>query len=440
MTRLAFSLYGQRAGLIVREGGRIALTYDPEYLSQDTATPLSLSMPLQSDPYPNRLVEAYLRGLLPDSTEVRRRWADAFGLRDRDTLGLIAAIGLDCAGGALFAPEDKLDEALDRDGMVVPLSEKEVGDHLRQLRVDEYAWHENDEEHWSLAGGQSKFTLFSHAKGLWGKPTGSVPSTHIIKPGISRIPAQALTEHVTMRALSMMGESVAHTEYIEFDGEPAIVIERFDRRVAADSVASPSGTTGGSQSVRRVVRIHSEDIVQSFGLDPSKKYEADGGPGAMRIATLLRSYTRDDSLERFVRALIANYLLAAPDAHGKNYSMLLIQNQASLAPLYDVASGLMIDDGKGGLRYRRAAMAIGGKSIFGEVTGHHWKKLSANVGMSPEFVFNAIRKMAEQLPDALNDALTELPKKVSGRELLVGSLMPGVQRMATDTMKSLDSF
>ena len=142
--RLAFSLYGQRAGLIKREGGQITLTYDPEYLSKNTATPLSLSMPLQSEPYPSRKVEAYLRGLLPDNTEVRRRWADAFGLRDRDTLGLIAVIGLDCAGGALFAPDNKLDEALIRGGSVIPLSEKEIGDHLRRLRVDEHAWHEND--------------------------------------------------------------------------------------------------------------------------------------------------------------------------------------------------------------------------------------------------------------------------------------------------------
>ena len=440
MTRLAFSLYGQKAGLIVREGGKITLTYDPEYLSQDIATPLSLSMPLQSDPYSNRLVEAYLRGLLPDSAEVRRRWADAFGLRDRDTLGLISAIGLDCAGGAIFAPEDKLDEALNRGGTVVSLSEKEIGDHLRQLKVDEFAWHENDEEHWSLAGGQSKFTLFARADNLWGKPIGSVPSTHIIKPGISRIPAQALTEHVSMRALSLMGESVAHSEYVEFDGEPAILVTRFDRMVITDLDVPLSRDTQDSQAEPRVVRIHSEDTVQSFGLDPSKKYEADGGPGAMRIATLLRSYTKDDSLERFVRALIANYLLAAPDAHGKNYSMLLVQNQASLSPLYDVASGLTIDDGRGGLRYRRAAMAIGGKSVFGEVTGRCWKKLAANVGVSPEFVFNAIRKMAEQLPDALSDALAELPKEVSGRELVVSSLLPGVQRMATDTIRGLNSL
>ena len=440
MTRLAFSLYGQKAGLIVREGGRITLTYDPEYLSKKIATPLSLSMPLQSNPYHNRPVEAYLRGLLPDNPEVRRRWADAFGVRDRDTLGLISAIGLDCAGGAIFAPEDKLDDALARSGTVVPLSEKEIGDHLRQLRVDEFAWYGNDDEHWSLAGGQSKFTLLACANNLWGRPTGSIPSTHIIKPGISRIPAHALTEHVSLRALSLLGESVAHSDYVEFDGEPAILVERFDRRVVAASDATTPIDADASQIESRVIRIHSEDIIQSFGLDPSKKYESDGGPGTMRIASLLHSYTTDGSLERFVHALISNYLLAAPDAHGKNYSMLLVQNQASLAPLYDVASGLTINDGKGGLRYRRAAMAIGGNSVFGEVTGRHWKKFSANVGMDPEFVFKLVRDTAERLPDALSDALSELPKEAVGRELIVGSLVSGAQRLAEDTIRGLDSL
>ena len=242
-----------------------------------------------------------------------------------------------------------------------------------------------------------------------------------------------------MRALSQLGESVAHSEYVEFDGEPAILVTRFDRMVTADSGVPPSRDIGDLQVEPQVTRIHTEDIVQSFGLDPSKKYEADGGPGAVRIATLLRSYTKDDSLERFVRALISNYLLGAPDAHGKNYSILLVQNQASLAPLYDVASGLMINDGKGGLRYRRAAMAIGGKSVFGEVTGHHWKKFSLNIGMNPEFVLKTVREIAERLPDALNDALAELPKGISGRQLLVDSLIPGAQRMTRDTIRSLDN-
>lgn len=79
-------------------------------------------------------------------------------MRDRDTLGLVAAIGLDCAGGAVFAPDDELDDALMRGGEVEPVDEAAIAARLRVLREDNAAWHEDD-EHWSLAGGQGKFTL-----------------------------------------------------------------------------------------------------------------------------------------------------------------------------------------------------------------------------------------------------------------------------------------
>jgi serine/threonine-protein kinase HipA len=212
MTRLVFTLYGKRAGIVEREGGTLSLTYDSDYLDDPTATPLSLSLPLSGRTHSNRPVEAYLRGLLPDNAVVRRRWAHNFGLKDRDTFGLIAAIGRDCAGGAVFVAESKLDEALDPTGTIESLSEKQIGEQLRQLRTDVSAWHQRDGEHWSLAGGQSKFTLIKTEKG-WGIPSGSIPSTHIVKPGIANQTTQAMTEHVTMRALALMGEVVAASEY-----------------------------------------------------------------------------------------------------------------------------------------------------------------------------------------------------------------------------------
>jgi serine/threonine-protein kinase HipA len=407
MTRLAFALYGRRAGVIERDGGTLKLEYDDEYLDDPLATPLSLSLPLQEKTHGRRPVEAYLRGLLPDHAEVRRRWAQSFGLKNRDTFGLVAAIGHDCAGGAVFAFEDDLAETLRNSGTIESLSEEQIGARLRLLRVDEAAWHQSEGEHWSLAGGQSKFTLVKMRKG-WGISVGSTPSTHIVKPGISNQPVQAMVEHVTLRALALMGEDVAQSEYWEFDGEPAIVVERFDRLAVANGHS---------------VRLHSEDFIQAFGIDPSKKYEADGGPGAVRIASLLRSSAEDRSFERFIRALVANYLLAAPDAHGKNYSLLLAQRAVRLAPLYDVATGLMAtDSATGELRYRRAAMAIGGQSRFGALDRSNVKKFANNVGIAAEEFFCILAQMTEQLPDALRDAIDELPHNAAGRGLLAKQL------------------
>ena len=303
-SRLVVVLYGRRVGEIERRAGSLRFTYDDDYLALPVATPLSLSMPLTGTTYTNRFVEAHLRGLLPDNDDVRRRWAQHFGLRDRDTFGLIAAIGSDAAGGALFIPEEKYPEALD-EGSVTPVTDAQIAERLRRLRADSTDWL-GDEEHWSLAGAQSKFTLRALGHD-WGIAHGSEPSTHIVKPGISSIPAQALIEHVSMLAVTSMGLGVAATRYMEFEDQPAIVVTRFDRR----------------ERNGRWERIHQEDLCQAFALDPSRKYERDGGPGARRIADLLRNTSGPEAVERFGRAVVANYLLGAPDAHAKNYAMLL---------------------------------------------------------------------------------------------------------------------
>jgi serine/threonine-protein kinase HipA len=274
-------------------------------------------MPLATTRYTNKWVGAYLRGLLPDNDEVRRRWAAHFGLRDRDTFGLIGAIGSDAAGGAVFLPDDAYPAAL-HEGHVARIDEHAIAERLRRLRVDDADWL-GDDERWSLAGAQSKFTL-RDLEGGWGIAHGAEPSTHIVKPGISRIPGQALIEHVSMSAAGALGLEVAATRYLDFEDQPAIVVTRFDRRFRDG----------------RWQRIHQEDFCQTFAVDPAHKYESDRGPGVQRIAERLRGVADGGSLERFGKAVIVNYLLLAPDAHAKNYSLLLVGSLVRLAPLYDV--------------------------------------------------------------------------------------------------------
>lgn len=110
-------------------------------------------------------------------------------------------------------------------------------------------------EHWSLAGQQGEFALARQVRDDgsfgWAEAFGSAPTTHIVKPGIGRLHHQALVEHATMRAAGALGVSVAETEYVEFAGQPAIVVNRFDR------VQLTSGV---------VRRIHQEDFAQASGL------------------------------------------------------------------------------------------------------------------------------------------------------------------------------
>lgn len=415
--RLLVVLYGREAGVLERSGGSLSFTYHDEYRTSPAATPLSLSMPLSGARYTNRIVEAFLRGLLPDNSDVRRRWSTHFGLRDRDTFGLIAAIGNDAAGGAQFISEHD-DPAALTTGHVVPVTEAEIAARLRRLREDATDWL-GEGEHWSLAGAQSKFTVRALTQG-WGIAFGSEPSTHIIKPGISTIASQALIEHVTMRSVATLGLRAAATEYIEFEGEPAIVITRFDRRLRRG----------------RWERIHQEDLCQSLALDPSRKYETDRGPGVARIARLLKGTAGNEAVEDFGRAVVANYVMGAPDAHAKNYSVLLAAGAVKLADLYDVASGLTaVRDGH--LRYPRGAMSLGGERTFGEMRARNWSNFATSLGVSADQVRGWVTSLAERAPDAVAQVVKELvPTQRRNRAL--GELRSRVQVLSELTLHGLN--
>lgn len=412
---LTVSLYGKQAGTIVQSGGTMSFQYDQAYLRGAFATPLSLSMPLVEIEYKRKTIEAFLKGLLPDNQQVRQRWAQHFGLRNGDTFGLIAAIGQDAAGGAVFT--DQL--TTETGGRLEPISTRQIAARIRGLREDETDWLEQD-EHWSLAGAQSKFTLRATEQG-WATSYGTEPSTHIVKPGMFQLNAHALIEHVSMRACANLGMVVADTEFVRFGKESAIVIQRFDRR---------------ANSEKEIVRVHQEDMCQALSLVPDKKYEAHGGPGVARIVRLLHEYTTDDSAQRFVQAVIANYLLGAPDAHAKNYSILLARDSATLAPLYDVGSGLThVRDSR--LRYPKAAMSTGGERRFGEIAARNWTKFSHAIGYPEVEVRTWVKEYSDRMPDALSDAVRAVPTRTPDRSVLVDVLQPRVKELAKLTAQSL---
>jgi serine/threonine-protein kinase HipA len=294
---------------------------------------------------------------------------------------LLRHIGRDCAGAVEFLTEGALDSGED----TKPLSDADIGRRLRDLAHDPTGWLVSGER-WSLAGAQSKFTIARLPNGDWAETGGAEPSTHIVKPGIGEYRDQALVEHVSMEAARIVGLRAAKTEYREFDGEPALVVTRFDRRRARD----------GS-----VVRVHQEDMCQALAVYPRKKYEASGGPSAADIALLLRDNSTDGPADvwEFAQALVYNYLIGAPDAHAKNYSLMHAPELTRITPLYDVASALPYD-AVGDSEINQAAMAIGGRRVFGTVHGRHWDRLAAHLKVDSDRLREEVRRQAGAIPPA----------------------------------------
>lgn len=388
--RLAVLLGGDRVGTLTQDR-RTQFTYDPAYLTRRTPTPLSLAMPPRPDPYPQAQTLPWADGLLPDRLDVRQRWAEQFGVSARNPFALLAEMGRDCPGAVQISPEDDVEDVTAGRGELRPLTDRQIGQRLTDLRRDTDSWTVPGER-WSLGGAQAKFAAAEHDGG-WYEAHGAVPTTHILKPGVAGYASQGLNEHISMTAARLLGIRVAATRYLEFAGQPAIVVTRYDRL-----------TRDGD-----VTRIHQEDLCQALSCPAHKKYETDRGPGTAAISDLLRGRGDPDSNWRFVEAVAFNYLLGNPDAHAKNYSVLLAGNQVRLAPLYDLASALPYDPRTDDSDLHKTAMAIGGQRRFGAVTAHNWERLARRTGTDPDRLTQRVRHLANDLPDALNDALNTVP-------------------------------
>jgi serine/threonine-protein kinase HipA len=152
-------------------------------------------------------------------------------------------------------------------------------------------------------------------------------------------------------------------------------------------------------------RIQQEDFAQALGRHPAAKYQKDGGPSPSEIVDLFRrampGRTADEATCRFVDALAWNWIIAGTDAHAKNYSLLLRGHEVELAPLYDVASFLPSSTDPLELHL---AMKLGGEYRLKAHRRQSWEKTAAELRLDPEEVCARVLDLAEQAPDAFQEA------------------------------------
>lgn len=405
-------LNGRLVGRLNKEiSGAIDFQYDESWLRWRHTFPISLSLPLRDERYRGEAVSAVFDNLVPDNMEVRRRIAERVGANSADAFDLLASIGRDCVGALQFLPRGAPPTAA---GKVAGerVTPKRIATLLTDLGRTPLGVSSDDEQfRISIAGAQEKTALLLWNK-RWHLPRGSTATTHILKPQIGvlknglDLSRSVENEHLCMQLAGAAGLPSAKTAIVDFSGQRALVIERFDRRWSKD---------------RRLLRLPQEDLCQALSVPPTRKYQSEGGPGIRQILQFLKSSDQpgEDQL-LFLKAQIFFWLLAATDGHAKNFSIFLYPGGGfRLTPLYDVLS-LQPNFAAGQVKRNRLklAMSVGDQRhyVLHTIQPRHFIQSAQQAGVSARVVETAMDDLQEQLPAAMKQVADKLavdfPKQI----------------------------
>lgn len=360
--------------------GETQFAYDPAWLADAHAPALSFSLPKQAEPFNRRACQPFFGGILPEEGQ-RTAIARALGVSADNEFQLLEQLGGEVAGALTLLAEGE-EPALPSAAAPRVLDDAsliQLLDHLpmRPMLAGE------DGLRLSLAGAQSKLPVLL-IDGQVALPAPGQPTSHILKPPITRFPATTENEYFCMTLARVIGLDAAPVEMRTVGDRSFLLITRYDRAIG------PSG---------ELTRLHQEDFAQALGVPSHRKYASEGGPNFPDCFALLRrAATRPPrDILRLLDAAIFNLIIGNADAHAKNFSLLHKDGAIVLAPLYDLLSTVLYPE-----LSPKLAMKIGGKHLLKEIEPRHWDKFAADCGLSAPFVRTRTRQLCEAVIAALD--------------------------------------
>ncbi len=397
--------------------GSTLFRYDSDWLASERAFPISLSIPLSDRTWSGARVSSYFDGLLPDDSTVRNKIASREHTESAGTFDLLAAIGRDCVGALRFVPEGM--DPGDPSRMIYrPVTDEEIASRLAALGTAPLGMKVEEEDfRISIAGVQEK-TAFLKVDGQWTLPLASTPTSHIFKPALMTGPNDAdfsdtpWNEWLCLELCRALGLAAAKAQVLMFGDKPVLVVERFDRRWQ-DGI---------------LYRLPQEDACQALGVSPTRKYQADGGPGIGDILMLLNgAVTPRAERLRFMTAQVVFWFLAAIDGHAKNFSIFLTPGGYKLTPLYDVMSASpypQLSPHK-----VRLAMAVGENRHYRlkEIRPRHFYQTGQAAGLGKQDMDSIFSSLLARIDAALAE-VEVLAAKAGAPEKTLAPILEGIRK------------
>ena len=100
---------GRPAGIITETDQGYEFAYDPEWLEQDDAQPISLTLPLRPEPHFSRTMFPFFDGLIPEGWLLgvaQKTWK----VEAHDRMGLLLAVCRDPIGAVHVEPRDPAED------------------------------------------------------------------------------------------------------------------------------------------------------------------------------------------------------------------------------------------------------------------------------------------------------------------------------------------
>lgn len=368
-------------GLLNEDAERqFVFTYDEGWLSEEGFA-ISLSLPLQAEPFMGGPSQRFFSNLLPEGM-VRQLLTRRLGISEDNDFQLLAAIGGECAGALTVIKQKKLPKG----GR--PFEYRE----LRREQLDHFlskksALPEVDGQNGlrlSLAGAQDKLPVLYEDGQLY-LPVGNAPSSHILKFPNKEFKHLPANEVLTTLIARETGLNVVDAVLLrDVAREPLCLVKRYDRE---------------KNDAGKLERFHQEDFCQALQVGASFKYEAEGGPSIARCFDVVSRHSMEPLLDS--RALIDwtafNTAVGNADAHGKNISILYDKSgRIRLAPFYDLVCTTAYPRISTNL-----AMTLGGCKRAGQLLPKHIEQLALELKVGKRFLVNRYREQFELIGQAV---------------------------------------
>ena len=383
MRNLDVYLHGELTGqLTLRDTGQMAFRYAESWLDDPLAQPLSHSLPLRPERFPERDCAPFFGGVLPEG-RARSTLARMLGISEGNDFALLEAIGGECAGAVSLLPPGQHPRDLKED--LRELSEAEFAHLLTELpRRPLLA--QTPDLRLSLAGAQDKIAIRMEEQRMF-LPLGGTASTHIVKPAIPEYEGIVSNEAFCLDLATACGIDAARAEARSAAGINYLLVERFDRSRAADG---------------DVTRIHQEDFCQALRVRSERKYQSEGGPNLRQCFRLAREVSTAPvtDINRLLDAALFNVVIGNHDAHAKNLAWLRHRDgRTRLAPLYDLICTVAYPELSG-----RMAMRIGRQYASESISARDLSRFAKDADLSPSLVKHRAQELAHLVNQKLADA------------------------------------